>query len=487
MRAFPEDVTRVCGRGQGRCWRRAAGVAMLAALAAGCGGGESQHAGDKPDRQSVESKAPPTASITAATPNSESTAAESEGRSQTVTARAQPPQDDKPLVVPDGATVDELVEFLRVASARRTEADSPEEFRVKAAQKAEAMIAASDRILAAESSAAARYEALANKFNALQAISELAIDGAESRLAALATEAPPIIDAILREKPDAALRPQAIGLKLNALFIAAGRNDAVQDAFLAELAAASDDDDPAVVNEARRLAVHYRMARLLGGEDSDAAPLVAAVSQAVAVDSPDPHFFQQAREIVAHLERSGHVEAAVQIAEKVGAAYSRFDDEQLSQVAELWAESVRRRLGVVGTEVAVEGTLAAGGPLDWASLRGKVVLVDFWATWCRPCVESLPELEELYARHRSDGFEIVGVTLDFERADLDAFLAQRKLPWLVVANMLDKTEAATEPNVERFGVEGIPWVVLVDRQGRAAAVGLHGEQLAAKVEELLAQ
>ncbi|MEX2188240.1 MAG: TlpA disulfide reductase family protein [Pirellulales bacterium] len=394
---------------------------------------------------------------------------------------------DEPLVVPENATPEELVEFLRTANATRILGASEADFRAKTRQKADATITAADRILAANASAAARYEAAANKFNALQTMHELRVDGVDAKIVAFADEATQVVAGIVGEKIDPVLRSQAIVLKLNALFMSAGRDGAKQDVFLSELSAANADEDPALVNIARQIEVQYRLARLSYGDESDPASLVAAVSAAVAVDTPDPDFFNQARAIVSNLERSGHVEAAAKIAEAVGAAYAKFDNEQLAAVAKIWAESAKRRLGVVGSEVAINGTLASGEPLDWPALRGKVVLIDFWATWCGPCVQSLPELEDLYALYHEQGFEIVGVSLDYKKADLDGFLAQRKLPWPILANMVDKPEGTPEPNAERYGVDGIPWVILVDKQGKAAAVGLHGEALEARVKELLAQ
>jgi hypothetical protein len=96
-------------------------------------------------------------------------------------------------------------------------------------------------------------------------------------------------------------------------------------------------------------------------------------------------------------------------------------------------------------------------------------------------------LEALYEQYHGQGFEIVGVSLDDSRAKLDGFLARRPLPWPIVANMLDQPQGSPEPNAERYGVDGIPWVILVDKQGQAAAVGLRGEQLEARVKELLAR
>jgi thiol-disulfide isomerase/thioredoxin len=229
------------------------------------------------------------------------------------------------------------------------------------------------------------------------------------------------------------------------------------------------------------------MARLVSEKESDPAALIYTVTSAVSVEEPDPAFFAQARDIVSELEQLGHTGAASEIAVAVGTAYGRFDNEQVAEVARLWAESVKRRLSIIGSQVEIDGVLSTGEAFDWPAQRGKVVLIDFWATWCPPCLKLLPELEALHAEYHDQGFEIVGVSLDNDRAVLDQFLAQRKLPWPILANIAGKPQTEPEQNADRYGVEAIPVVILVDKQGKAIATGLHGEALAARVKQLLAE
>lgn len=145
------------------------------------------------------------------------------------------------------------------------------------------------------------------------------------------------------------------------------------------------------------------------------------------------------------------------------------------------------RISIIGKEVTIDGTLAGGQTFDWPALRGKVVLIDFWATWCPPCLKLLPELEALHAKYHAQGFEIVGISLDNDRQALDGFLAKRNLPWPILANIADKPPEVPEANAQRYGVEAIPVVILVDKQGKAVAIGLHGERLEDRVKQLLAE
>ena len=91
---------------------------------------------------------------------------------------------------------------------------------------------------------------------------------------------------------------------------------------------------------------------------------------------------------------------------------------------------------------------------------GKPVLVDFWATWCAPCVEAMPELQSLHQKHASKGFSVVGISIDEEHDKAKRFTEKRKLAYPV---FLDATKT---PAWSTFHVRSIPAVFLVDSQGR---------------------
>jgi peroxiredoxin len=116
-------------------------------------------------------------------------------------------------------------------------------------------------------------------------------------------------------------------------------------------------------------------------------------------------------------------------------------------------------------------------------LKGKVVLLDFWATWCPPCREEIPNLKAYYAEFKNQGFEIVGISLDKDREALDKYLAEQGINWLITFSGLEwKDETAT-----LYGVNSIPSTWLIDRQGVLRHFDLRGESLKAAIVALLGE
>ena len=141
------------------------------------------------------------------------------------------------------------------------------------------------------------------------------------------------------------------------------------------------------------------------------------------------------------------------------------------------------RLAVGAKPFAVAAKDLNGKPLTLAQYKGKVVLMDFWATWCGPCVGEMPNVIAAYKKYHTQGFEIVGVSLDQSRPALTGFIAQNKMPWHQVFD--GKGWGSAVPR--EYGVQAIPFGLLIGRDGKIAAVDVRGPALTAAIQQALAK
>ena len=124
----------------------------------------------------------------------------------------------------------------------------------------------------------------------------------------------------------------------------------------------------------------------------------------------------------------------------------------------------------------------AGQPLSVGSYKGKVVLVDFWATWCGPCVHELPNVIETYKKYHSQGFEIIGISLDSSREKLDTFIqGHAGMTW----RQYFDGQGWKNKLAGHYGVHSIPFTVLVGPDGKIIGKGLRGEALGEAVGNAL--
>ncbi|MDM1050222.1 TlpA family protein disulfide reductase [Sphingobacterium hotanense] len=123
----------------------------------------------------------------------------------------------------------------------------------------------------------------------------------------------------------------------------------------------------------------------------------------------------------------------------------------------------------------------SGEPYALSDLKGKYVLVDFWASWCPPCREENPRLVKTYAEFKDKNFEILGVSFDKEFANWDKAIKDDKLTWKHVSDLQGWNNSAGQT----YGVKAIPQNILIDPNGIIIAKNLHGDALNAKLREVL--
>lgn len=148
----------------------------------------------------------------------------------------------------------------------------------------------------------------------------------------------------------------------------------------------------------------------------------------------------------------------------------------------------KRLQALEGTEVGkqfvdIKGTTPDGKELslsDYAG-KGKYVLVDFWASWCPPCRKDMPTVVEAYKQYKNKGFEIVGVSLDDDKAAWEKGIKDLNITWPQVSDLKGwKTELGAA-----YAVNSIPHTVLLDKEGKIIAKDIHASELLSKLAELM--
>jgi len=162
-----------------------------------------------------------------------------------------------------------------------------------------------------------------------------------------------------------------------------------------------------------------------------------------------------------------------------------FPDSEATVRMKRQAEAKKRHAAlVVGSKFPdFEEKDLAGQPLSIAGVKGKVVLIDFWATWCGPCVAELPNVLEAYEKHHASGFEIIGISLDKDRQKLETFIKQKNMTW---PQFFDGKVWENKLS-QQYGINSIPATYLIDSEGKIIGTDLRGKDLEAAVAKALAK
>jgi len=148
-------------------------------------------------------------------------------------------------------------------------------------------------------------------------------------------------------------------------------------------------------------------------------------------------------------------------------------------------EGTMRRLP--GNKLELEGALTDGSKLNWESYRGKVVLVDFFASWCGPCRAEVPNILENYATYHDKGFEVLGISLDQDRAGLDAYVNQTSFKFPALFSDDPNATGWDHPMGRKYGITAIPRAILVDKNGVIVSAAARGPALGEQLQKLLGE
>ncbi len=295
---------------------------------------------------------------------------------------------------------------------------------------------------------------------------------------------------ILAGKPDEETRVKAIQYKLQALDNLTRIGDEAAIAEMSKFAASlADDKSPELANLGKLFVLKSRIETIPAtGTDEQIQELLAEVNEMVKSAKADRQSFMLAYGLAQQLEMNGKTDHAVAAYESLAKLLADSDDPEVRSYATKLAGSARR-IGLLGKPIELSGTLVDGKPFDWSTYAGKVVLVDFWATWCGPCRAELPNVKENYERFHDKGFEVVGISLDDAgpegKAKLESFLADNQIPWANIYSSDEKAGGWENPIATHYGIMGIPATMLVDREGKVVSLSARGEALTEQLEKLL--
>jgi len=201
---------------------------------------------------------------------------------------------------------------------------------------------------------------------------------------------------------------------------------------------------------------------------------------------PSPWTAMALSQCATQFEYSGNVDVAKSLLDIAATQLESTKTPEIKAQIEMAVKGFQKRTGSIGKPLSLEGLVdTQGQALDKSKYEGKVVLVDFWATWCGPCVAEIPNIRRVYDEKHAEGFEVIAVNLDDQRSDLDEFLGENKMPWSIYVSN-DPSKAGMDTALaQELSISAIPFTMLIGRDGNVVAVHVRGKALDEKVRQLL--
>lgn len=250
------------------------------------------------------------------------------------------------------------------------------------------------------------------------------------------------------------------------------------ETLLSELTTYTQHENSEIALAAKDAKMSLQLMLVRDKSDQERLTLVQNLQEEIEAMEVDTAAAKLAMTLAKNLSAVVDDKSAGRIADELSLHFANSEITEVQNASED-LKGFSRMINLNGKPMRITGKTLEGKELAWQSLRGKVVLVDFWATWCGPCVGEFPHMKQLYEAYHEHGFEVVAISLDDAKADVQQFVADRELPWIIICNAEgDDYHGFSDENARYYGINAIPQMIFVDKEGIVQATDARGDKLA---------